>query len=309
MQMSLRPEPRLLHKFIKHKTPLLFMKTSWLTIPLVLIGILITVFLLAFFLNQPKINEADTEFFAVGDDEYLDLDYISPEEEGIGEFGTTNSPSEYFVAEQVEECEAFENQDKNDCYALYSIFNDNEDGCGFIDDSTQKDDCYSQIAFVKKDASLCENIITGAPECYASIAIETNDASLCEKAGLEKRQCFVAAQTGNIDDCDNGLQSRFCKDAAVAKDPSICNEINDLGEFCYQNVAINTNTSSLCNKAGIGKDHCFFKIATTINNAAICENLTDTRDNCVAWVAFNTGNTDLCFEAGTETQSCLQDLA
>lgn len=309
VRISLKPGPRLLHKFIKHKTPILSMKTTWYTFPLALIGILILVFLLAFFLNQPKINEADTELFAVGDDEYLDLDYISPEEEGIGEFGTTNSPSEYFVPERVEECEAFQDSEKNDCYALYSIFNDSESGCSFIDDATQKYDCYSQIAFVKKDASLCENVLIGKPECYASIALETNDASLCVNAGLAKRQCFVAAQTGNFDDCEEGLQSRFCKDAAVAKDPSICNEMNDLGEFCYQNVAINTNTSSLCNKAGVGKDHCFFKIATTINNAAICENLTDTRDNCVAWVAFNTGNRELCFEAGAETQSCLQDLA
>jgi len=285
------------------------MNNKWYTIPLALIGVLILVFLLAFFLNQPKINEADTELFAVGDDDYLDLDYISPEEEGIGEFGTTNSPSDYFVPNKVEECEAFENQDKNDCYSLYSLFNDDESGCGLIDDTTQKDDCFTQIAYVTKDASLCESVLYGKSECYASIGIETNDAASCEKAGEEKRQCFVAAQTGNINDCEEGLQSRFCKDASVAKDPSICNEMNDLGEFCYQNVAINTNTSSLCNKAGIGKDHCFFKIATTINNAVICENLTDTRDNCVAWVAFNTGNRDLCFEAGAEVQSCLQDLA
>jgi len=29
----------------------------------------------------------------------------------------------------------------------------------------------------------------------------------------------------------------------------------------------------------------------------------------VAWIAFNTNNKQLCFEAGSEVQSCLEDLS
>ena len=56
------------------------------------------------------------------------------------------------------------------------------------------------------------------------------------------------------------------------------------------------------------REVCLFKVATNTNNVAICELKKENRDNCVAWVAYNTGNKALCYQAGTEAQSCIEDI-
>ncbi|MFH1390937.1 MAG: hypothetical protein ABIH20_01355 [Candidatus Diapherotrites archaeon] len=285
------------------------MAQKWLTIPLALIAGLILVFLIAFFISQPEVSDAGPQDFVdVDGDEYLDLDYISPDEEGIGEFDESQITVDFEVAESVDECNSKEGLEKDDCLAIYSIFHNDSQGCEATEDQSLRDDCFAQIAYMQKDATLCEKVKVGLPECYTSIAIETNQASLCDKGKSEKDACLKAVASGNFSDCADGFERRFCNDAIVANDPAICENITDYSQICYYSIATETGSVSLCSKSGPSRDTCIFKVATTTNNAAICEQLTDSRDNCVAWVALNTNNRQLCFQSGAEAQSCLDDL-
>jgi len=285
------------------------MTYKWLTIPAALIIALLVIFLAAFFLNQPPITQVEgVDYIEVEGDEYLDYDYISPEEEGIGEFDESLITADYEVATNIDECNSQDGFDKDNCLALYAIFNKDEAGCEATEDQSLRDDCFAQMAYTKQDAELCGKVKVGLPECYTSIAIETNQASLCEKGSFEKDACYKAVASGKYTDCADGYDRRHCNDAVTANDSSFCENIIDYSQICYYTIATDTGSISLCSKAGPARDTCIFKVATTTNNAIICEQLSDSRDNCIAWVALNTNNRQLCFQAGAEAQSCLDDL-
>ncbi len=287
------------------------MEKNWLLLPIVAAVLLVAVFAAAFFLNQEPISNVDADYTDVGNDEYLDFEYISEDEVGIGDKLDSDSPENYFVPKNIGECTGMGDVNRDNCLALYSIFYDDETACGQINDVTLRNDCFAQVASSKDDPSICENIANGKSECYSSVGIEKNDVASCEKAGSERQQCFTAAASGNMANCPEGYYRNICNDAALASDPSICENIPDEGEFCFLQVALNTNSASLCNKSGDNTNHCFFQVALALSNHKICDSISqvDIRDNCVAWVALNTNNKDICYEAGSQIQSCLQDLS
>jgi len=289
------------------------MKYNSLLVPIGLIVGLILVFFVAFMLNQPVINQLPEENYVnVNGDEYLDEEYISPYEEGIGEFDQSLLNEEYAPL-LLEDCELETEEDKEYCYSYYSIMTGDPEGCEETTEIGLRDDCFAQVALTNKDASLCDRIKAGYSECYVSIGIDTNNAAYCEKGNFEQEQCFKAAKSGKYTDCAEGYQRKICNDAVTAKDESVCEEMVDFRGYCYSAVAINTSNQTLCNKLPTNerKDSCFFRISLNKNNHALCENIlsVELRDNCVAWVAFNTNNKQLCYQAGKEAQSCLDDLA
>ncbi|HZX20053.1 MAG TPA: hypothetical protein VFF13_03500 [archaeon] len=288
------------------------MEHKWATIPIILIIALIGVFVFAYYFESANVNEVgDADYADVGEDEYLNIEYVSPDENGIGdEYDFSTSSGDYQVAETPEECNALSESGRDNCLSLHAVFHQNEDACALIEERSEKDECFSQIAIDKKDGNICDNVLGVKSECFSTLGVETNNVNYCEKAGLEKRQCIIAAASGKFEDCAEGLQKRYCNDAVAYNDASHCDNIIDEAEFCYYNVAKNTNASSLCNKAGPSRDSCFFQIAVNSNNEQLCENLTDTRDNCIAWVAINTNNKDLCFKlSSAEVQSCIEDVS
>ncbi|PIN84966.1 MAG: hypothetical protein COV47_04595 [Candidatus Diapherotrites archaeon CG11_big_fil_rev_8_21_14_0_20_37_9] len=287
------------------------MEKKWVYAPiLVILAVIISLFILLA-VNQPKTLNSEKAVYeqSIGKDEYLDLDYISPEEEGIGDFTTLIEGNLGKSAASLEDCESQSDFEKEWCYVQYASDSGDIRGCDIIGDVATKDSCYGTLAIETKNAETCNNIIVGKAECIRDVAIETNNASLCEKTNYEHSACIKAVSTGNYADCSTDYQRDICNNAVTAGDASLCEEILDRSEYCYYEIALNTDNAMLCNKAGVSKDHCFFAVATTVNNPAICENLSETRDNCVAWIAFNTNNKQLCFEAGSEVQSCLEDLS
>ena len=283
------------------------MKASQLAlVPIILIAALA----IALYLNQPKtIPSGGVQYVGTDSgDEYLAIDYTSPEEAGIG--GPEKPLTEGGLVSDIGECEGLPEINREWCYSEYATVSGDVKGCEAIQgDVAIKDDCFAQLAVQKKDSGLCGEIKTNSSECYTTVAIDTNSAALCENGKADREQCFKAAEAKSYEACPLSDARRICNNAVSQGNPSLCNEVKTYDEYCYLNVAINTNNSSLCNKAGPSVEHCFFKVATTLNNAAICENLAETRDNCVAWVAFNTNNKQLCYQAGAEVQSCLEDLS
>ncbi|HLC78911.1 MAG TPA: hypothetical protein VJG83_00640 [archaeon] len=281
------------------------MKYIWLAVPIVLIVVLAG----ALYLNQPKtIPTDDLSYVNVGGDEYLDEEYITPDEELTGERELINEPSGQNIPVNLSDCESSEFSNKETCYLIYSVASGDEQGCESISDQTTRDDCIARIAQLRAEPAVCEKIKVGKSQCIVDAAIEKGDSSLCEMGSADRAQCYRAFSSKDYTMCAESFDKRHCNDAIAENDSKLCENIETYSSFCYYTIATNTKSPSLCSKAGTSAQSCYFRIALETNNPAICENLSETRDNCIAWIAFNTNNKELCYEAGSEAQSCIEDI-
>ncbi len=285
------------------------MKYAWLAVPVLLILALGT----AFFLSQPKENPQqpdDSEYVDVNGDEYLRSEYVTDPVNELKNVGQ-GIPSDFIYPARLADCEAYNDASSKDkCYVLYAIRSNDVAGCESAKGVDSRDDCFFELAVQVKTPELCEKVNFGKEECYLNAAVETGNASLCGRSAANIGQCEKAVGSGRIEECPIGDDMHYCGDAVVGKDAGLCAKMRSYDEYCYLQVALKGGDSSLCNRAGDAVDHCFFKIATTVNNEKVCEGIREreVRDNCVAWVAFNTGNRALCYQAGTEAQSCIEDI-
>jgi hypothetical protein len=88
--------------------------------------------------------------------------------------------------------------------------------CGMINNTWQRGECYSEIAKIRKDGSICDKVESiGRSFCYA---VATQDLSACEKMdGATRDECYHRI-------------------ALFKTDPSICQNIRDdfARELCYR---------------------------------------------------------------------------
>ncbi len=282
------------------------MDYRWLAVP----ALLIVALGVAVFLNQPKVSDVgDLGYIDVNGDEYLPEDYITPDEEGIGDTEYIGPKSTYDFPATIADCTGRVGGDRDTCLLLYSVMNEDGSGCGEMADSSLRDDCYYKAATVNNNETFCENVTLGKQRCYIDIAISTKNAGLCEKGRMNVDKCYDAVKAGDMAKCADSDDRKRCNDAVFYKDSTKCALLEREDAYCYYAIATENSNAALCAKAGVSSGTCYFKIATETNNAAICNNLTDSKDNCVATVAYNTGNTQLCYQAGAERQSCLEDIA
>lgn len=267
---------------------------------------------IAVYFNQPKINKVDdVKYVDVNGDDYLAQEYITQDQEGIGNDPITQKDGNYFVPVKLSDCESRPQGEQRDtCYLLFTSITEKPEGCEKITDRVVKDDCFTRAAYLSKNAALCENVRFGYSQCYSDVATDTNNASLCEKTDFERRQCFAAVSARDGTLCAPSEDMSSCVFAVLDNNSQKCNEIHSYKSFCYHSIATETNNFSLCNKLSEPeKGSCIFRVALNTNNPNLCEYLADTRDSCVAWIAFNTNNKDLCLKAGAEAQSCIEDLS
>ncbi|VVB99102.1 Uncharacterised protein [uncultured archaeon] len=286
------------------------MNRAWLAVPILLVAALG----IAVFLGQPKqssVQLPDSGYVDVNGDQYSAQEYMQTPEDALRS-AVQGLPSDFVYPVKISDCDSYADRYARErCLVLYTQRSGDPKGCEPIQGIESKDACYFDAAVDSKKPALCENITYGKQECYMQAAIETKDATTCAKAAANIKGCENAVDAGDVAKCPLGDDQQFCGDAVLAKDKSLCRQMRSYDEACYLQIAVDTNNSSLCNRTGTSQDHCFFKVANSVNNPAICESIGETavRDNCVAWVAFNTGNTQLCYQAGSEAQSCLDDLS
>ncbi|HIH09290.1 MAG TPA: hypothetical protein HA254_01330 [Candidatus Diapherotrites archaeon] len=280
------------------------MNYRWLAVPVILLAALGA----AIYFNQPKIADVKgVDYINVDGDEYLSDDYITPDEEIVGDGPVRDLNVEFPIT--AADCDKYNPYKRDSCLLLYARMQDDEKGCSAIIDGTTRDDCYATLAIDNKDAAMCGKVKIGYQECMADVAIATSDASLCDKGDYEQQQCFKAFEAKDISLCADGYDRRYCLGAVLDSNLSSCDYIRTNSHFCNYMIALDTLSPSLCNKAGDAADSCFFRVALDSNNAQACENLSETRDSCVAWIAYNTNNKALCYQAGTQAQSCIEDLS
>ncbi len=190
--------------------------------------------------------------------------------------------------------------DREACYTQYAIENQQEKWCADLWQMTN--DCYSSVAYTKKDAAICEKVKNSqdaSDMCYFSVAGQTKDLALCAKIspGSIKTQCESdntpqaplpdepepeAPLTGEAN-CENqpneNLERDACYLALAIQNPqlAICEKMIDQGfiDGCYIAVAIKFKDETICSKVsmrdnGYHKTACYFDVAGLKMDPSIC---------------------------------------
>lgn len=214
---------------------------------------------------------------------------------------------------------------------------------GFFNQS----DCYRDIAFVKRDFSICDKIKNS--DCKIRIILQIQDPSLCE--GLDdfyKEDCYtelaklsknpllcgrISKKFGEQDEC-------YDKVAKVAKDESICDFIAPSSElatkvcypdenkpslpptcyyfptikdFCYRDVAAIKKDISVCDQVpeNVNKDLCYEAVLETIKDISICTKMKDPykKDFCYITIAVNQKDSTICSDVIYKKDRCYTQVA
>lgn len=130
------------------------------------------------------------------------------------------------------------------------------------------DYCYMGLAYKRENATICKELSQNKKlECYSYIAVLKNDVTICDAIGSQKSQCYsnYAVNKGDITACDkitdlNSKDSCYASYASTVGDITVCNKIVTINQKdnCYQNIAsqrcdvtlcdsiVNTNTKQQC---------------------------------------------------------------
>jgi len=274
-------------------------------------AILIVIAGILYFLFLP--NQTDDWYVEYEGDEYLKGEiipedvpiYDEPDPDDIIEYGTTLTIDECLGIDDL----AGDNFVSRDyCLFMVGSGKNSPDACEEISNQEEKDMCYTEIAYNLGDATYCENVVSSRSECVVDVALRKNDSALCGQASFEYDNCIKAIESDNNSFCKNcGRFMGFCFDAVDNDKPEECDKVYDWSEFCYIEIALETDNSSLCPMTE-DSDYCYYEIARQTADHSLCEKLSQFRDQCVAWIAFDTGNIALCEQAGDEKDLCIEDI-
>ena len=169
--------------------------------------------------------------------------------------------------------------------------------CAKIKDVEKRNVC---TGIVNGDPETCEALTESEKtSCYISLGRRIDDSSICERLGNEglKYDC-LARLTGDYEKCKKSVLESYCyyDVAMIQSDSSVCKNISDepLRNKCF---ALLTKNQDYCQRISgqstsesVMKDFCYFQVAMLTNDSSICEKLQREKDNCVNMVEKNIEN-------------------
>ena len=189
-------------------------------------------------------------------------------------------------------------QDREACYVRFAMDNLEPQWCQNL--WQQINDCYSGVAYLKKDISLCahvKNSVDAKDMCIFGVADQLQNPSLCDSVQTEsiKRECVSqsAPQADPIapespspvtdpNDCPakpTQLEKDTCYWGQGLQNPdlSTCEKIvnQDLREGCYLATAVALKDETICDKMTTerdrwGKSQCYFDVAIAKQDPSVC---------------------------------------
>ena len=133
------------------------------------------------------------------------------------------------------------------CYMMIAAKHENTSLCRKVS-TTMRSQCYTTLAEVKEDATVCAEAGTYKDSCYQQYAQTSSDSSVCEKiTDVDSRdRCYSSMASGKSTDptlCEK-IKTSYMKDdcysnaASRTRDITYCNMITDSSrkENCLQNI-------------------------------------------------------------------------
>lgn len=187
-------------------------------------------------------------------------------------------------------------QDREACYVRYAIEHLDATVCQNLWE--QINDCYSAVAYVKKDATLCEkvkNSVDAKDMCYLGVSSQTKEATLCDRIQSQsiKRQCesdTSLIQPGGLptpEDCltaTDTLTRDLCYVGMAGElaDITICEQISNPAtkENCRAAVAYTKQDETLCATVqnATTQAMCYQQVAIAKNDPTVCDKIQNNPD-------------------------------
>jgi len=127
-----------------------------------------------------------------------------------------------------------------------------------VQSGSMEDICYMMIAAKHENTSLCRKMSTSTrPQCYTTLAEVKGDATVCAEAGTYKDSCYqqYAQTSGDSSVCDKITEvsqkdSCYSNFASRSGDPTLCEKIKTSyqKDDCYSNIASRTRDITYCDK-------------------------------------------------------------
>ena len=214
------------------------------------------------------------------------------------------------------------------------------DTCEDIDNTSERNKCFHDLALDLGDISLCDKIKNFSnlkDECYFDVAIKKNDISLCDKLpetketdGKIRSECYAefsnysnqSESNESPDDakCDE-MADQVTRDkcyldtAIVEKDPDICESIVGVNtrEQCYIKVAQARGDPEICERAselGGGRTQCYLILSKKLQSLELCEKIQDqdAKYICFFEIARIKKDPGICNKTGHMEDICLESL-
>ena len=123
---------------------------------------------------------------------------------------------------------------------------------------SMEDVCYMILAAKHENTSLCRKVSTNMrSQCYTTLAEVKEDATVCAEAGTYKDSCYqqYAQTSGDSSVCDKITEvsqkdSCYSNAASRSGDPTLCEKIKTSyqKDDCYSNMASRTRDTTYCDK-------------------------------------------------------------
>jgi len=248
--------------------------------------------------------------YFLGDGGWIDLYWTKYEEEvykvTTHHDGTVEEVKSGSLAEESEEeydvCKNIEDSsERNTCYINLAVSRGDASICNRLGMGVH-DQCYKEVAISKEDLLLCGRIEDNdvKDDCYNALAVSGGDSSICGKIQKQEKR----------DDCYNEI-------ALSKEDSSICGKIDTSGKKydCYNTIALLKENASICDeiKISVKRDDCYNEIALSKEDTSICYKIEDNtqRDDCFEYIALSKEDSSICAEIKSKSKrdDCYNDIA
>lgn len=220
---------------------------------LILVGILVVIFFIAYITAPILISSRENLFFT-----------SKTLEKTINNAIATNNPS---LCEKLP-TEIPDIQPRYECYVKTAIGLEDTSLCEKF--APKSYSCIASIAVAKKDIIICEKLSNNRiGQCQNKVAMETLDFTICNQIkDLRWR-----------DNC-------FNEKAYNENDIIVCEEINSTSkkEDCFTLIAAKNHNIEICRKKIMNitiKDLCFERVARGLKELSMCETVPELKEPCV----------------------------
>jgi len=199
-----------------------------------------------------------------------------PSSRESGTFGT--SPCEKLAPEDL--------GNKAWCNAIKNV---DESFCESISSGGPIDLCYTDVAALKKDVSLCNQL----HYCLVFIGANANDPSFCAKVDAQTPAGSGYRENSYQDNC-------YIEVALLRKDSSICSYLTDyLKQHCLDEISYKTATNLDMCKNLIYEDrtYCYTSVAVATKDISVCDSADSeliSKSSCHDVMAAEFGDLSFC---------------
>lgn len=202
----------------------------------------------------------------------------------------------------VSVCPILEVFSKNSCYSEIAVLTGDDSICSNITEESSRNSCYYDVSVITNEEIACSSItfIELKDDCLKNIGMQTADEEICQRISSSNKKDYC-----------------FYEIAKQLQDESICTLISAryvggayLRDECY--LSIEGVDATVCGKLldPTKVIECYNNAATTSLDKSICDLIDEWQPwyDCLYYVATNLPDYEICLELDVNSQPCVKEI-